>query len=104
MDDSSGEHADLETIDPGETVYDSDGRPVGRVVGPTEEGFEVETDPVAGDDGEADEELPGQGFGEGYLMWRCEECGEMGEVEDGLPESCPNCGAAKELISEQRED
>ena len=42
---------------------------------------------------EAEEHDPGQEFGEGYIMWRCENCGEMGELDDGLPEECPNCGS-----------
>lgn len=102
MEELSGLSADQRPIEPGEQVYDRDGRLVGRVVGVTDEGFQVET----GVDGEgiADEELPGQKFGEGYLMWRCHGCGEMGEIEDGLPESCPNCGVSRELISEVRED
>ncbi|WP_255196171.1 DUF7130 family rubredoxin-like protein [Halorarius litoreus] len=44
------------------------------------------------------EEVPGQSFGEGYLMWRCGECGEMGDLEDGFPETCPNCDAPKEEL------
>lgn len=88
-------------VEPGEEVYDDEGNLLGQVEGLTDEGFEVETV-----DGHPEEEVPGQEFGEGYLMWRCTECGEMGELEetDGLPESCPDCGAPKEAIAEQRED
>jgi rubrerythrin len=50
------------------------------------------------------EEIPGQEFGEGYLMWRCTVCGEMDEIEDGMPEVCPSCGAEKEALTEVRED
>ncbi|WP_123623620.1 rubredoxin-like domain-containing protein [Halorubrum sp. CSM-61] len=95
------------SIEPGELVYDSDNEVVGRVIGFTNEGFEVE---VVESEGEVEseetevEELPGKEFGEGYLMWRCEECGEMDELDEGLPESCPNCGAPKEAISAARED
>jgi rubrerythrin len=101
MTDDTREPAD--SIEPGETVYDDDGRSVGRVSGLTEEGFEVEQfddDPETADE----ESIPGQEFGEGYLMWRCGECGEMGEIEDGIPEECPNCGAPEEAISGVRED
>lgn len=100
------EHGESDTsrIEPGETVFDEDGEPLGMVTGSTEDGFEVETggsaDPQTGDQ----EELPGQGVGEGYIMWRCSECGEMGELEDGFPSECPNCGASEELISEAVED
>jgi rubrerythrin len=99
MDDQSRVHD--ESIEPGALVYDSNRRPVGRVSGLTEEGFEAETVEL---DGSEVEELPGQEFGEGYLMWRCTECGEMDELEDGMPESCPNCGAPREALSAIEED
>ncbi|QIO20847.1 hypothetical protein [Haloarcula sp. JP-L23] len=46
------------------------------------------------------EDRPGQEFGEGALTWRCEQCGEMGEGDDGrpdrcLPESAPNATSLK---------
>jgi len=102
MTDDTG--ATSESIEPGETVYDSDGRSIGRVSSLTEEGFEVER--IDHDEPEsADEEaIPGQEFGEGYLMWRCGECGEMDELDDGIPEECPNCGAPEEALSGVRED
>ncbi len=89
-----------ERIEPGKRVYDSNGRLLGYISGLTEEGFEAE---AVGTE-EDTEEIPGQEFGEGYLMWRCEECGEMGELEDGMPESCPACGAQEEAITATRED
>lgn len=89
------------SIEPGELVYDNNSELVGRVSGLTDTGFEVET--MASDESEV-EEVPGQEFGEGYLMWRCAECGEMEELEDGLPEACPNCGAPREAISAVEED
>jgi len=98
MENGSRDHH--EQIEPGERVYSSDGRLLGRVTSLTEEGFEAEIL----DSEEDTEELPGQKFGEGYLMWRCEECGEMGELEDGMPESCPVCGAPEEAITAARED
>lgn len=99
MDDQNPVHS--ASIEPGELVYDSDSRPVGRVSGLTDDGFEVEVTPP---DGSEVEELPGQEFGEGYLMWRCTECGEMDELEEGLPGSCPNCSAPREAISVVEED
>ncbi|WP_050032414.1 DUF7130 family rubredoxin-like protein [Halorubrum halophilum] len=89
------------SIEPGELVYDSDNQVVGRVSGLIDDGFEVEA--VESDESEV-EEVPGKEFGEGYLMWRCGECGEMDELEDGLPESCPNCSAPKEAITAVEED
>jgi rubrerythrin len=88
-------------IEPGERVFDEGGKPVGRVTGTTEEGFEIE---AISPDGNDQEELPGQEFGEGYLMWRCTECGEMGDIDDGMPEECPNCGVEKEALTGVRED
>lgn len=95
------DHVHSVPIEPGELVYDSDRRVVGRVSGLTDEGFEAEA--MNPDESEA-EELPGQEFGEGYLMWRCDECGEMDELDDGMPESCPNCGAPREAIIFVQED
>jgi hypothetical protein len=106
------------SIESGDTVYDDEGRVLGIVTDFTDEGFAVEvidagpsvteSDPGAesGDASEGDdtEDLPGKDFGEGYLMWRCEDCGEMGELDDGFPEECPNCGAPKEHIHTAQED
>ncbi|MFW5905483.1 MAG: DUF7130 family rubredoxin-like protein [Halorhabdus sp.] len=89
------------SIEPGELVYDSNRQVVGRVSGLTDAGFEAEA--IAPDESEV-EELPGKEFGEGYLMWRCGDCGEMGELEEGLPESCPNCDAPREAITAVEED
>lgn len=88
-------------IEPGEVVYDSNRRPVGRVSGLTDKGFEAKM--LHSDENEV-EHLPGKEFGEGYLMWRCGECGEMGELDDGVPEACPNCSAPREEISADIED
>lgn len=93
--------SDTPALEPGETVYNHRGQPVGQVTGTTDSGFEVE--PLSTDENDS-EELPGKEFGEGYLMWRCGECGEMGEIDDGMPSECPNCGAEKEALSEVVED
>lgn len=90
-----------ESIEPGVLVFDSDSQPVGRVSGVSDEGFEVER---LSSEGSEMEELPGKEFGEGYIMWRCTECGEMDEVDEGLPEVCPNCSAPKEAITVVEED
>ncbi|AWB28333.1 DUF7130 family rubredoxin-like protein [Halococcoides cellulosivorans] len=93
------EHPAIErAIEPGERIYDGDGRLLGHVSGPTEDGFEIA--PIDDDA----EELPGQEFGEGYLMWRCSECGEMGDIDDGMPDQCPVCDAPREAIEKVRED
>lgn len=95
------DQANHESVDPGEPVYGNDGRLLGRISSLTDDGFEVET---ADGDGIDQEELPGQKFGGGFLMWRCGECGEMGDLDDDIPESCPNCDAPREAISEVQED
>lgn len=106
--------SDETTIENGQTVYTEDGDELGIVTGATTDGFtvsvnedveyrseEVESTTGAGgatadeesEEIDAEEHDPGHEFGEGYIMWRCEECGEMGELADGLPEECPNCGS-----------
>jgi len=95
-----------ESLAPGEPVYDDRGRLIGYVTRLTGGGFEAEI--AAADEekgGEDDEEvIPGKEFGEGYLMWRCGECGEMGDLDDGMPTTCPECGASREAISPAKED
>ncbi|WP_083862078.1 DUF7130 family rubredoxin-like protein [Halogeometricum pallidum] len=116
-------------INPGKVVYDHEGNELGVVSDMTSEGFEVSIiDDIESvdEDGYADidhpavegeqsaktneadihgseqEENPGQEFGEGYIMWRCNDCGEMGQLEDGLPTECPDCGS--EEVYKWRED
>lgn len=100
------EHSESDTsrVEPGETVFDDVGQPLGMVTATTEDGFEVETGTATDAQVDDQEELPGQGVGEGYIMWRCADCGEMGELEDGIPSQCPNCGASEEMLSEVVED
>lgn len=102
-------------VEQGDPVYYDNGTEVGTVSGFTEDGIEVTIPAIspseeqvratesAGDRAERGLN-PGQGVGEGYLMWRCTECGEMGDLEGGLPERCPNCGAVKRAIYRARED
>jgi len=104
MADESQASVDPEVIEPGEPVFDRNGKLLGSVAGATEDGFEVETVDPDHPGGVDQKEIPGQEFGEGYLMWRCGECGEMGELDDNLPESCPSCGAPKEDLMYWTED
>jgi rubrerythrin len=108
--DESGEE-ETASIESGDTVYDDQGRVLGIVTEFTEEGFavavvEAGASVTGSEDGRsADaEDIPGKDFGEGYLMWRCEDCGEMGDLDDGIPEECPECGAPKEHIHMAQED
>ena len=116
-------------IETGTVVYDPEGNELGVIAGMTGEGFEVSINEdvehvdedgraeVASPDVESEqaaetneeslrtseqEHDPGQEYGEGYLMWRCDNCGEMGDLDDGLPEECPNCG--DESVYKWRED
>ncbi|WP_418285260.1 DUF7130 family rubredoxin-like protein [Halorubrum sp. DTA46] len=106
MSENAGEGSDPDDtpVEPGETVYDEDGQALGQVSGYTPDGFEVTTTESGSTGGDTAETIPGQEFGEGYLMWRCSECGEMGDLEGGMPESCPSCGAPEEAIVAVEED
>jgi predicted RNA-binding Zn-ribbon protein involved in translation (DUF1610 family) len=77
-------------------VFDADGTELGTVRGITDDGFLVTTR-----DGiealSVSHEHASPESGEAELMWRCGDCGEMGDIED-LPETCPNCGASREEI------
>lgn len=91
------------TIDMGQTVYDADGNAIGNVRGFEEGGFFVTT--REGVEGLSIEHArSGHEFGEAELMWRCTNCGEMGEIEGGIPDECPNCGVPKEDIMYWTED
>ena len=37
-------------------------------------------------------------------MWRCTVCGEMGEIDGGLPDTCPSCDTEKENLMYWTED
>ena len=108
MDDTRSTVSDDVSVQRNEEIYNDDGVLVGVVGDATDAGFVVDTVADAtvehGDAAVSEADDPGQEFGEGYIMWRCTECGEMGELDDGLPEECPNCGAPKEALAKQRED
>jgi hypothetical protein len=85
----------------GETIYNEDGESLGTVRGLDDDGFYV----LAPDDAPklsvADaRELTGRD----YIMWRCWECGEMGEIEGPLPAACPECDAPREELYYWTED
>lgn len=96
----------MDRLAPGDIVYTKSDVPIGVVAGFTETGVEVEVPAAVADriGIEGPTVIPGGGFGEGYLVWRCGECGEMGELTSGMPPRCPNCGAAKEQLYRSRED
>jgi hypothetical protein len=86
----------------GMVVYAEDGTELGHIRGFDEDGFFVTTR-----EGLAamsiEHERAGHEFGEAELMWRCSQCGEMGDI-DALPDQCPNCGAQREEIYYWTED
>lgn len=92
-----------ENVDLGQRVYDEDGNELGRVRGFEKSGFFVTTREGA-EALSVEHARSGQAFGEAELMWRCTECGEMGEIDDGLPDPCPNCGTEKENLMYWTED
>jgi hypothetical protein len=84
------------TVTIGMRVYDEDGEELGSVRGITDDGFVISTR-----EGiqalSIEHERAGHEYGEGELMWRCNECGAMGDIE-ALPDSCPDCDAPREDI------
>jgi len=99
------DHTDTATdldIGFGDTVYDEAGNPLGTIRGLDDHGFHVTFDDGIGALSIAHlrSGLPG----EAELMWRCLNCGEMGDLEDELPASCPNCDAARESLYYWTED
>ncbi|MFC7009022.1 DUF7130 family rubredoxin-like protein [Halalkalicoccus salilacus] len=94
---------EIERLDMGEPVFDSDGNRLGKIRGFDDAGFYV-TMREGYEAMSVEHARSGQEFGEAELMWRCMECGEMGRIEDGLPDECPNCGESKEALMYWTED
>jgi len=87
----------------GQTVYDEDGKELGNVRGLEKGGFFVSTRQGV-ESMSVEHARSGHDFGEAELMWRCTECGEMGEIDEGIPDECPNCGEPKEALMYWTED
>lgn len=94
---------DSERLALGETVFNAVGDPLGKVRGFDSNGFVVTMlegyEPTSVEHGHTATEV-----GEAELMWRCTECGELGRIEEGVPESCPGCGGRKESLMYWIED
>ena len=87
----------------GQVVYDEEGTELGTVRGFDRSGFFVTT--REGIEAMSVERArAGQEFGEAAMMWRCLECGEMGSLSGGLPDTCPDCGTEKENLMYWTED
>lgn len=95
--------AAAESLAFGQTLYDEDGEPVGTIRGMEESGVFVTTREGL-ESLSIEHARSGHNFGEAELMWRCIECGEMGQIEDDLPETCPSCGTEKEDLMYWTED
>ncbi|MCU4925893.1 hypothetical protein OB905_07835 [Halobacteria archaeon AArc-dxtr1] len=94
---------DPSTLGFGTSVYTEDGTEVGHVRGFDEEGFYVTV--REGVEGMSVHHVrSGKNLGEAELMWRCLDCGEMGDLRDDLPDTCPNCGAERESLYYWTED
>jgi len=91
-------------IDFGDSLYTEAGEEVGIVQGIHEGRIVVSVREDAAVLGLERHQKSGQHFGEAELMWRCTNCGRMGEIEDGLPGECPNCGESKEALMYWTED
>ena len=90
-------------VEPGERVFDEDGEPIGTVRGLQEGGIFVTT--RSGAEELSEEHVrSGQSWGMAELMWRCTECGEMGEIDEDIPDKCPNCSTPRENIMYWTED
>ncbi len=93
----------LNQLDLGQSLYDKSGNEVGEIRGFDDAGVYV-TMREGYEALSVEHARTGHEFGEGYLMWRCSECGEMGELDDDIPEECPNCGTPKENLYYWTED
>ncbi|GAA0545597.1 rubredoxin-like domain-containing protein [Halorubrum ejinorense] len=88
-------------LKPGQQVYDGNGRTIGVISAITETGVEVNTNSDV--DTLSLRRAPTVNLGEGYLVWRCSECGELGDI-DQIPDHCPSCGASRETLYAYLED
>ena len=103
---SEGEEEAVEAVRKlnfGQSVYDADGNELGRIRGFEKSGFFVTTREGA-EAMSVEHARSGHEFGEAELMWRCMECGEMGDIDGGLPDECPNCGTGREELMYWTED
>jgi len=94
---------EVDSLSFGQTLYDEGGRAVGSVRG-IEEGGVFLTTREGVEALSVEHARSGVSFGEAELMWRCTVCGEMGEIDGGLPDTCPSCDTEKENLMYWTED
>jgi rubrerythrin len=87
----------------GQSIYDEDGEEIGQIRGFERGGFFVTTREGI-ESMSVEHSRAGHEYGEGELMWRCTECGEMGQIDEGIPDECPNCESPKEDLMYWTED
>jgi hypothetical protein len=87
----------------GTTVYTDEGEQLGTVRGFDTDGFFVTTREGI-ESLSVEHRRAGHGFGKAELMWRCSDCGEMGELNNGVPDTCPNCEGPREHLYYWTED
>jgi len=87
----------------GQTLYTEAGHAVGTVRG-FEDGGIYLTVRNGAESLSVEHARSGHSFGEAELMWRCMNCGQMGEIAGDLPGTCPNCGVPKEDLMYWTED
>jgi len=86
----------------GTAVYDADGREIGTIRGFNDDGFFVTTREGIAALSVEHEHTP-HDVGEAELLWRCSDCGAVGDVED-IPDECPDCDAPREHLYYWTED
>jgi len=95
--------ADAVELSFGQVLYTEAGDAVGTIRGMEEGGVFVATR-----DGVESLSLEhvrsGHAFGAAELVWRCTNCGEMGYIDEDLPDECPNCGVPREQLMYWTED
>jgi rubrerythrin len=79
----------------GQSVYGDEGTELGTVRGFDEHGFYVTV--TDGVEALSAEHVTAGVAAEAELMWRCWECGEMGDVAS-MPETCPSWGGPREAL------
>ncbi|MCU4743134.1 hypothetical protein OB955_05915 [Halobacteria archaeon AArc-m2/3/4] len=87
----------------GTAVYVEDGTKIGTVRGIDEDGVHV-TFRQGLEELSVEHIRSTPDFGEAELMWKCLECGRMGELDRDLPSECPDCGVSKEQLYYWTED